>query len=351
MMSSFLHLVGLLVSGYVMALDVDCPAGEGQVCTRFSKEAAHSVSTLQKHTQTRSSRLQAKGEDAEEGHGLLQTRADNSAGSTGDTAVDSELLPGFGGKLLQENNISKTIPKIDTYVINRDSRHDRCVCMSKQLAFAPQAVYRQAAVGPDSCPELSDDIATLYGSRNHIAEKSLFCSNYLIWKQARASQAEFIVVLEDDAVIDDGFWEQIQHFMTDCASFDYVTVDSWKASGNPEPDSVGVCPGHPTLFRPNPTKYLDYWGTAVQVIRRDFLDVLIARAQTHGMGPLDVWWMMRINDGRSFSWQPGIALTAEVNHTEYASRLKALECFDTVVSSDLAPAFLQVSNQLRLQCP
>ncbi|CAE8591409.1 unnamed protein product [Polarella glacialis] len=312
MMSSFLHLVGLLVSGYVMALDVDCPAGEGQVCTRFSKEAAHSVSTLQKHTQTRSSRLQTKGEDAEEG---------------------------------------KTIPKIDTYVINRDSRHDRCVCMSKQLAFAPQAVYRQAAVGPDSCPELSDDIATLYGSRNHTAEKSLFCSNYLIWKQARASQAEFIVVLEDDAVIDDGFWEQIQHFMTDCASFDYVTVDSWKASGNPEPDSVGVCPGHPTLFRPNPTKYLDYWGTAVQVIRRDFLDVLIARAQTHGMGPLDVWWMMRINDGRSFSWQPGIALTAEVNHTEYASRLKALECFDTVVSSDLAPAFLQVSNQLRLQCP
>jgi len=281
---------------------------------------------------------------------LLRRRADNSTGLTEVPVVDSVLLP-VGGKQLQGGEVGKTIPKIDTYVINLDSRHDRCVCMSKQLAFAPQAVYRRAAVGLDSCPELSDDIATLYGSRNHTAEKSLFCSNYLIWKHARASEADFIVVLEDDALIDDGFWEQIQRFVTDCATFDYVTVDSWKASGNAEADSVGVCSGHPKLFRPNPSKYLDYWGTAVQVIRRDFLDVLIARAQTHGMGPLDVWWMMRINDGRSFSWQPGIALTAEVSGTKYANRLRALECLEAVRSSDIAPVQLQISNQFRFQCP
>jgi len=230
------------------------------------------------------------------------------------------------------------------------------MCMSKQLVLAPQAVYRQAAVGPASCPELLEDRATLYGTRNHTAEKSLFCSNYQIWKQARAGEAEFIVVLEDDALIDQTFWEQIQRFVVDCGSFDYVTVDSWKASGNAEADRVGFCPGNPKLFRPNPSKYLDYWGTAVQVIRRDFLDTLIARAQTHGMGPLDVWWMMRVNDGRSFSWQPGIALRAGASALEdasYAKRLRAMGCLEAVRESDIAPSLLQLEgpNQLRFQCP
>jgi len=283
---------------------------------------------------------------------LLHPRAGNFVELTDDPVVDSELLPSFGGKLLLEGKISKPIPKIDTYVINLDSRHDRCVCMNKQLASAPQAVYRQAAVGLESCPELPTDFATMFGLRNHIAEQSLFCSNYQIWKRARATEAEFIVILEDDALLNKGFWEQIQDFVTDCASFDYVTVDSWKESGETlEADRVGVCSAHPRLFRPNPTKYLDYWGTAVQVIRRDFLDVLIARAQTHGMGPMDVWWMMRVNDGRSFSWEPGIALPYGKIDAKYNSRLRELDCSDTIASSDIALLQLQVHNESRFKCP
>jgi len=219
--------------------------------------------------------------------------------------------------------------------------------MSAQLASAPQAVYRQEAVLATECA-LPDDLPTLYGQRNHTNEKSLFCSNYKVWQRALSSDADYVVTLEDDAVLAPGFWDNITHLMSSCANFDYVTVDSWKGGGNPAPDRTDMCDkaGITSLYRPNPKKYLDYWGTQVQIIRRPYLETLIARAQAHGMGPMDVWWMMRVNDGRSFSWQPHIAHQAQ--HADSITWHEA--CSASIVKSDIEPSLFQKNKVPRLMC-
>jgi GR25 family glycosyltransferase involved in LPS biosynthesis len=233
--------------------------------------------------------------------------------------------------------------KIDTYVVNLDARKDRCACMASQLASAPQAVHRQAAVGREEC-SLGYDQRTLYGTRDHAREESLFCTNYKIWNRALASDAEFILILEDDVILQPGFWQSIHEFAKSCPSFDYVTVDSWKDGGIVESDRDDTCAksGFTELFRPHQDQ--TYWGTHVQLIRKNFLPTLIQRAQTWGMGPLDVWWMMRANDGRSFSWQPRIGL-----QFDRAPALDLKNCSNSVGHSDINPkAFVQ---EPKLECP
>jgi GR25 family glycosyltransferase involved in LPS biosynthesis len=225
--------------------------------------------------------------------------------------------------------------------------------MAQQLASAPQGVYRQPAVDQVAC-DLPDDARTLYGNRNHTAEKSLFCSNYMIWQRAQRSDADFVVILEDDAVLAPNFWQSVGEFMQTCSSFDYLTVDSWKAGGDPTADRTTSCltsDAGSRLYRPNPNKYLDYWGTQAQIIRTSFLDTLIRRAQLNGMGPMDVWWMTNINEGRAFSWQPGLVSQASKGRAPFG-------CVDSVVQSDIMPIFFQraapnhtkAGGPPRLQC-
>jgi GR25 family glycosyltransferase involved in LPS biosynthesis len=222
--------------------------------------------------------------------------------------------------------------------------------MEAQLASAPQAVYRQKALGESEC-DLHDDVPTLYGQRNHTSEKSLFCSNYRVWKRALASHADFIVILEDDTILQPGFWDSVSHFAMSCG-FDYTSVDSWKGDGNVDPDKVAECSnkGVHALYRPNPSKYLDYWGTHVQIIRRSYLQTMLVRAKDHGMGPMDVWWMMRINDGRSFSWQPGIARQAQHQLNTISTRVNRTACPGSIAKSDIEPIFMQEQAIPRFRC-
>eukprot|EP00440_Ansanella_granifera_P049689 gb/GFBE01053846.1/.p1 GENE.gb/GFBE01053846.1/~~gb/GFBE01053846.1/.p1 ORF type:complete len:394 (+),score=81.91 gb/GFBE01053846.1/:1-1182(+) len=266
--------------------------------------------------------------------------------------------------LLQADEEDAQEPKIDTYVINLDTRVDRCRCMAAQLSSAPQAVYRHRAEPSSECSELKSDARSLYGKRNHTPEKSLFCTNYKVWKRARESDAEFVMILEDDAVLAPDFWSSVMSFLKECNDFDYLSVDSWKGSGDirtlHKEQVSGHCPKSSDarflqMFRPDPTAEahgrvwaLDYWGTQVQLIRRSYLDTMIAKAEQHGMGPLDVWWMRHLNEGKSFSWQPGIAIQADRSQ-EFKMGRAEKDCSASVQRSDIGA--LVESSQPRLVCP
>eukprot|EP00443_Scrippsiella_acuminata_P065768 CAMPEP_0115481496 /NCGR_PEP_ID=MMETSP0271-20121206/57828_1 /TAXON_ID=71861 /ORGANISM="Scrippsiella trochoidea, Strain CCMP3099" /LENGTH=233 /DNA_ID=CAMNT_0002909233 /DNA_START=192 /DNA_END=893 /DNA_ORIENTATION=+ len=222
--------------------------------------------------------------------------------------------------------------------------------MALQLRDAPQAVYRQAAVAGSECPDLQADKHSFYGDHDHVREKSLFCSNYKIWQHANSSEADFIIVMEDDVVLQPSFWNTTYDFLMACPHFDYVTMDSWKESSQ-QMDAVDIC--HASLFRPAKMRPVSgYWGSQVQVVRITFLNTLIQRAKIYGMGPLDVWWQMHVNDGRAFSWQPGIA--------PQAGRQKGglpRGCSNEIARSDISPkdatSLLQAPAQdvlPRLQC-
>jgi len=234
-------------------------------------------------------------------------------------------------------------PKIDTYVVNLESRRDRCSCMATQLANAPQAVYRQEALEAHNCPDLKDDKKTMYGHRNHTREKSLFCSNYQIWQRALKSDADFVLVMEDDVLLDSSFWSAVHDLVQNCPHFDYVSVDSWKEHGDLDLDFADVCSqdGFTSLYRP--THKLTYWGTQVQIIRGSFLQTLVSRADLHGGGPMDIWWMMNLNEGRAFAWKPGIALQP------YQSEdgISASGCSEDILRSDIGeaePRFFQLGS-------
>mmetsp|Transcript_88317 Transcript_88317/g.274514 ORF Transcript_88317/g.274514 Transcript_88317/m.274514 type:complete len:306 (-) Transcript_88317:65-982(-) len=268
--------------------------------------------------------------------------------------------------------------KFDTYVINLDSRRDRCMCMARQLADAPQAVYRQAAVGAHECRHLRDDWASLRTGRNHTAEKSLFCSNYQIWRRAAPSDADFVIVMEDDAALAPHFWDTVMRFLLDCPNFDYVAVDSWagfinrsahRALRAPRGLRPGrVCPrggGGRVLFRPEPQRGLVFWGAQVQIVRRPFLNTLLHRAKRYGMGSQDNWWSLHLNDRRAFSWQPGISpqVGKDINgliipadplfedRARFAS-FDTPDCPRSMLKSDIHPKqSLMQSSAQRLRCP
>lgn len=230
------------------------------------------------------------------------------------------LFAAFGGTTVAGALLRGRTPsyRIDTYVINLDHRMDRCKCMQSMLADAPTSVYRQPAVEPDQC-SLRPNWHSMYGKRNHTAEQSLFCSNYQVWKRAASANADFIVIMEDDVVLKPNFWEVVHEMIEDCADFDYLSVDAHFATdgGQQPPDShrKNVCGSSRwssgNLFRPGPRLNEQlYWGTAVQVIRKEFLPRLIELSHVKGMGTLDVWWQMYLRDTRVFAWMPGIVKDA-----------------------------------------
>jgi len=235
--------------------------------------------------------------------------------------------------------ISKEL-KIDVYVINLDARQDRCLRMSKQLASAPYSVYRQKALHPSAC-NLPDDQASLYRKRNHTNEKSLFCSNYNIWLKAQNQSADFVIIMEDDAILHEKFWPAVTDFVNRCPHFDYVSLDTDTTDAKLSADRHDMCGSsdHSALFRPPLMGF--YWGTQVQIVRKEFLSYMVSQAQRHGMGPLDVWWMLRINNGRSFAWQPNIALQA---HNLPAGQQLPADCTHSITNSDINPVFLQESS-------
>lgn len=230
-------------------------------------------------------------------------------------------------------------PKIDVYVINLDSRVDRCLCMSHQLASAPPHItlFRQSAVQGRMCPNLHRRPHP-FSERNATAEDSLFCSNYLVWQRAVSSDADFVLVMEDDVVLRPYFWKALVDFAQSCTQFDYVVVDpraAWDNQGAPDLVVCGVAGSRfPRLVRASPERKQLYWGTQVQLIRRPFLATLIERAeQLNDMRALDAWWMHHVNNGTSFVWQPQVSPQAA---WVPASAVKMLGCPSSTQASDIA---------------
>lgn len=251
----------------------------------------------------------------------------------------------------------KTVPKIDVFVINLDSRPVRCHFMLRQLDNAPHQVQRIVPV--DSC-ELKNDTIVNVGERDHRYERSLFCTNYRIWQKATKSDADFVMILEDDATLSQKFWAQVHSFVQNCDHFDYVTVDSWKGGDKSlqKYERVPVCEsvGHPMTFRPLPTWGKDYWGTQVQLIRKSFLPRLLELAQAFGVAPLDSWWMEHIggDNDRAFSWQPNIAPQAaavsQLKHKDHFSTFM-LGLSQRIGHSEASLAFLQHYVSTKFACP
>lgn len=251
----------------------------------------------------------------------------------------------------------KAVPKIDVFLINLDRRPDRCQFMVRQLDNAPHHVQRIVPV--DTC-ELKNDTIVNVGARDHRYERSLFCTNYRIWQKAMKSDADFLMVIEDDATLSQKFWAQVHSFVQNCDHFDYVTVDSWKGGDKSlqKYERVPVCEsvGHPMMFRPLPTWGKDYWGTQVQLIRKSFLPRLLELAQAFGVAPLDSWWMEHIggDNDRAFSWQPNIAPQAsavsQLKHKDNFSKLM-LELSQRIAHSEVSPAFLQHYVSTKFACP
>lgn len=205
-------------------------------------------------------------------------------------------------------------PKIDTYVINVDSNKARCECMQKQLAFAPQAVYRHSANKKEDCG-LQPDWGTMDGERNHEAEQSLFCSNFKVWEKASQSDADFIVVFEDDSLMKSDFWEKVTNMVSsECMeNIDYLVVDMFRIFNENENRRDDVCGSEAKLLQ-IPKELWVGGGAHTQIIRKTYLQDLMQMARDVGAGTPDQWIKKHMPGNKFFLWQPlivtqSIALT------------------------------------------
>ncbi|CAK0849619.1 unnamed protein product, partial [Prorocentrum cordatum] len=263
---------------------------------------------------------------------------------------------------------SAAVPRIDTYVINMDKRPDRCRCMQSQLLGAPQPVYRQRAVGADSCPLVTKmhGLEKLHGKKKRYAEQSLFCNNYQIWEKASKSDADFVVILEDDALLLPGFWPKLYEFVQGCESFDYAIAnpvtfnpktkkyssDFWNKNGEPAKGCSA------SAYQPI-KKGLAHWHTTTMtVIRKTFLPTLIEKAHAEGWGATDDWWQVVLTpEFNAYGWDANVTVQASVGEkSKISSALSGAGCGADVGSSDigvgLVSAFKRSGPQpARLECP
>lgn len=231
-------------------------------------------------------------------------------------------------------------PKIHTYVINVDARKDRCQCMQKQLKSAPQDVFRHSANTKEECG-LEGNMDSMDGGRNHEAEQSLFCSNFKVWEKASQTDADFIVVFEDDSLIKEGFWDKVTNLLSnECSDkIDYLVVDMFRIWNLQETDpNMGgrrddLCGAENMLFHiPKPV-----WlgaGAHMQVIRKTYLKDLMQRAKEVGAGTPDQWIKLHMPGDKFFMWQPDI-VTQSITMSE-AEFAQQTGCGDSVGHSDLA---------------
>jgi hypothetical protein len=261
-----------------------------------------------------------------------------------------------------------SVPRIDTYVINMDKRQDRCRCMQRQLLNAPQPVYRQRAVGSEACPSVTKmhGLEKTHGKKKRPAEQSLFCSNYQIWEKASKSDADFVVILEDDALLLPGFWSKVYEFVQGCDSFDYAMVDPvsydirtkrysrefWRKNG----EVAKGCTGDAYQMI---EKGRAVWPTTTMtVIRKTFLPTLMKKAQTEGWGATDDWWQVVLTPGsNAYGWAANITVQASVgNRNLIESALSGAGCGSDVSGTDIGAGYVTAFKRsgpqsARLECP
>lgn len=260
-------------------------------------------------------------------------------------------------------------PRIDTYVINMDKRQDRCKCMQRQLLSAPQPVYRHRALGPEGCPASitkMHGLEKLHGQKKRPAEQSLFCNNYMIWEKANQSDADFVVILEDDALLLPGFWTKVYEFVKGCASFDYVMVDPvifdphlktysrefWRKNG----EAAQGCTAEAYQMV---EKGLAHWHTTTMtLIRKSFIPTLMEKAHTEGWGATDDWWQVVLTpQSNAYGWAANITVQASVGNKDMiTSALGGAGCGSDVSGTDIGAGYVTAYKRLgpqaaRLECP
>lgn len=219
--------------------------------------------------------------------------------------------------LVQGLRLQADLPSLEVYVINLESRPDRCRCMAQQLNNVQFSIQRQPAVPQEQC-EKEDALhvhemvtSGLAGDKNHSAELSLFCSNYQIWKQLHNSNAEFGVIMEDDAILSETFWSTLLEYVSSPYVKDFVTIDPFPG------DEWSGAP-----FQISPGRDFDiyaakegYWGTTVTVVKRSFATLMIQKARQSGMAPTDRWWTTEFDTSRT-----GMMFANIVRQQEYKIR-------------------------------
>lgn len=213
-----------------------------------------------------------------------------------------------------------------------DSRADRCACMHKQLSNIPSTlnhlvrIHRQKAAGPSDCPSILKK-GIRHPAMFAVPERSLWCSNYLIWEKASRSDADYIVIIEDDALMLPGAWERLASFLLSPCKFDYVVVDpvfpgSWDPNievAVPEKaQPVDKCPGGFQGSKPG----LLWSCTHFTIIRKRFVDTLLSKSPEWGWGAMDDWWQTYLRDPyTAFGWKGGLAIQASVGQLRKVSEL------------------------------
>jgi len=241
----------------------------------------------------------------------------------------------------------ESVAKIATYVINLDARTDKCDCMRRQLAGKAEPLYRQSADA--KCPHLKRArFKWIAKSKIPGAEQSLFCQNYMIWQAANMSgDADYVLILEDDALLVEGFMDRIRDLISGCTEFDYLVVDpTFRSRGVTHPR----CPG---LSVP---KRGVWFGTAMQIIPTAFLSRLIRRAESVGWAPVDHWWKRALSERgyRAYAWRA--ALTVQATHpkakgTEDMIRqdLERIGCPWSTTTSDIDSSRAKLSTTGRAE--
>eukprot|EP00746_Dinoflagellata_sp_MGD_P125931 gnl/MRDRNA2_/MRDRNA2_60836_c0_seq1.p1 gnl/MRDRNA2_/MRDRNA2_60836_c0~~gnl/MRDRNA2_/MRDRNA2_60836_c0_seq1.p1 ORF type:complete len:290 (+),score=35.89 gnl/MRDRNA2_/MRDRNA2_60836_c0_seq1:107-976(+) len=248
-----------------------------------------------------------------------------------------------------DENITK---KANIYVLNLKERKDRCLFTSAQLASSPFPVFRMEAATPvtqfDKCPTLEGlrrgVVAEDYGEKFHSGgQTALYCSNYITWEHAQAQNTEFTVILEDDVILKEDFWQKMQSFLSsDCTGeqWDRVLVDTFRFGVD---GCICPCAGDACLEPPHAQKNIctapkntyseDHvittargYGTHVQIFRTSslmkYLHQKNAQILDHTIDPEGA--VVRY-------WNPDVVKQADM----YASEQLPMSCSDSVKESNI----------------
>jgi len=187
------------------------------------------------------------------------------------------------------------------FVINLDSRKDRCQCASFLLGHAPYAVSRSSAATPETWTSQCPDMFAINVSRySHEQAPALLCSNYRIWKDLEAKpDTEFAIVLEDDFLfLKPEIWQTLHAFLLKGMSqdWDIVYVDPKDKVKSVESDLVHMLTAEEKGVR----------GSHMMIVRTSSVSKLISVADKD-YAPMDKFATnMAKHDVKVAKWTPGI---------------------------------------------
>jgi len=218
--------------------------------------------------------------------------------------------------------------KAHIFFINMKEATDRRQCVHSQLLDAPFPVTRiEAATRSsqyDRCQEIfSNKKLSQYSTSSRRrrpdssgvgpGQSALYCSNYLTWKYFYYnSTAEYALIMEDDVIMNEGFWDRVQSLLDSKCDHDweYLTVDG-RATGQAKKQfknlgQEGQCL-HARSGREEHIGHMTVRCTHFQIIRRSAISHLLNHAQTHGPQILD-WWAVAFPTDtiKMNQWSPGI---------------------------------------------